>query len=447
MPFIDLASVQFYQPPTKAGRPSGRGPTVLATDVPTVAGEGKSPTSHEATNGRSGRHQAHNYLIEVLDLAAPPPRESFSPFHELVPDLKNKEADTEDILNEACTIYNQDYGGSEETEDLPSLEELLLGAQDMQEWQRAGSSGEHLRRSEAKSDHGVINNCNEVVSPRLRQDEGKEKPAALADDCSEDGGSSSIFTTDGLCSEEQNEELDSSDTQLTSVRSSRDDGFSMLHKNNEYSISNIPPDPNILLMSTLGKQTCESNDRSRKDRKPDPLAGEEKEDQWDDKEAEADDEEEGVEEEEPSGDGDKSDASPLRLTKKRSQPTARGKPLMNRRIKRRCFSSPLSSDEETESEDESDISSYSASRRLTNSRTRPTPSRKAHLHKAEYPIRRIIGRRHTASGKLLYRVVWDDSWVPESGLEHAQEAIKEFELKLKEFELKLKEYNLKGSSH
>ena len=46
----------------------------------------------------------------------------------------------------------------------------------------------------------------------------------LADDCSEDGGSSSIITTDGSCSENQNEELDSSDTQLTSVGSSRDDG-------------------------------------------------------------------------------------------------------------------------------------------------------------------------------------------------------------------------------
>ena len=214
----------------------------------------------------------------------------------------------------------------------------------------------------------------------------------------------------------------------------------MLHKKNEYSISNTPPDPNILLMSTLGKQTCELNDRGRKDSKSDPLAGEEKEDQWDNKEVEADDEEEGVEEEEPSGDGDKSDVSPLRPTKKRSQSTARGKPLLNHRIKRRCFSSPLASDEETGSEDESDISSYSASQRQTKSRTQRTLSRKAHLHEAEYPIRRITGRRHTASGKLLYRIVWDDSWVPESGLEHAQEAIKEFELKLQE-------YNLKGSSH
>ncbi|KAI9696697.1 MAG: hypothetical protein M1836_005059 [Candelina mexicana] len=156
---------------------------------------------------------------------------------------------------------------------------------------------------------------------------------------------------------------------------------------------------------------------------------EEKEDQWDDKKAqvEAHDEEEGVEEDELSG--DKSDASPLRPTKKRSQPTARGKPSSNRRIKRRCFSSPLSSDEETESEDESDISSYSASWRQTKSRTRPIPSRKAHLHEAEYPIRRITGRRHTASGKLLYRIVWDDSWVPNSGLKHAQKAIEESDSK------------------
>ena len=94
MPFIDLDTVQFYQPPTKVGRPGSRGPTALATDVPTVAEEGKSPTSHEATNGRSGRYQAHNCLIEVLDMAAPPPRESFSPFRKLVPDLKTKEADT-----------------------------------------------------------------------------------------------------------------------------------------------------------------------------------------------------------------------------------------------------------------------------------------------------------------------------------------------------------------
>ncbi|KAI9715011.1 MAG: hypothetical protein M1812_006225 [Candelaria pacifica] len=152
MPFIDLDSVHFYQPPTKAGRPGDGGSTVLVTDVPTVAGEGEPPTFHEPSNEPSGRRRDYDHLIEVLDMTAPALRGVLSPFRELVPDLKDTEADTEDTSNEACIVYDHGYG-REETEDLPSLEELLLGAGEMQDWQRAGSSGEHLmRRSDCLTD-------------------------------------------------------------------------------------------------------------------------------------------------------------------------------------------------------------------------------------------------------------------------------------------------------
>ncbi|KAI9781329.1 MAG: hypothetical protein M1835_004328 [Candelina submexicana] len=96
-----------------------------------------------------------------------------------------------------------------------------------------------------------------------------EKPTLLADNCVEDGDAeyvgreagssssrgSSVLTNDGLNSEEQNEEPDSSDTQPTSVGSSGDDGYSTLHEKKEHSILNTsPPDHNILFLSTPDKQ-------------------------------------------------------------------------------------------------------------------------------------------------------------------------------------------------
>ena len=62
-------------------------------------------------------------------------------------------------------------------------------------------------------------------------------------------------------------------------------------------------------------------------------------------------------------------------TNKRSLATAQEKPHWKCRIKCRRFLSPLSSDEETETRDESDISSYAPSKAHNASTRQPTSSR------------------------------------------------------------------------
>jgi len=64
---------------------------------------------------------------------------------------------------------------------------------------------------------------------------------------------------------------------------------------------------------------------------------------------------------EPKDDCDKKKTPLLRSMKKRSLPTAGGKPRA-KRIKCRRFSSPSPSDEKTEMDDESDIGSYTPSK-------------------------------------------------------------------------------------
>ena len=117
---------------------------------------------------------------------------------------------------------------------------------------------------------------------------------------------------------------------------------------NVHSTSNTSPYFKDLLSHTLGKQVCGSHDGDRINTGPDPPAGEDREDQWDPKEAEAGHEEDKKEETEGNGKRADGDTPPLlRSTKKRPLSSAKGKPRVKRRVKRRRFSSPFSSDEDT----------------------------------------------------------------------------------------------------
>jgi len=97
-----------------------------------------------------------------------------------------------------------------------------------------------------------------------------------------------------------------------------------------------------------------------------PAAGKPKGDRCHDKEAETDDDEE-----ESEGFSDENDSHPA---KRRCQSTTGEKSSRKRQTKRRRFSSPLASDEETEIEDESDISSYIPSRPHYSLKSQPTSS-------------------------------------------------------------------------
>ena len=133
---------------------------------------------------------------------------------------------------------------------------------------------------------------------------------------------------------------------------------------NVHSTSNTPlPYFKNLLSSTSGPQVCESHDGDRIDTGPGSSSGEDREDQWEPKEAEAGHEED--KKEETKGNGERDDGDKpllLRSTKKRPLSSTKEKPCVRRRVKRRRFSSPFSSDEDTATGDESDISSYASSR-------------------------------------------------------------------------------------
>ena len=108
-----------------------------------------------------------------------------------------------------------------------------------------------------------------------------------------------------------------------------------------------PPRRNSCLSSTACTQIHESTVEGRHDSGNDHLSGD-KRISWDDKVAEAGDEGE------LQGDDNQKGTS-LPFTKRRR--STAGKKLPSKRVKRRRFSSPLSSSEETEMGAESDISS------------------------------------------------------------------------------------------
>jgi hypothetical protein len=90
MTLVDMDSVHFYRPPTKAGLPGDGQPTATINLVPSVGGDGKPPTtlgpSHELKETLRD-----DDLIEIIDMTAPSPRECLSPFHELVLDFQDIE--------------------------------------------------------------------------------------------------------------------------------------------------------------------------------------------------------------------------------------------------------------------------------------------------------------------------------------------------------------------
>ena len=119
----------------------------------------------------------------------------------------------------------------------------------------------------------------------------------------------------------------------------------------------------------------ESQDEDRIDIGPDPSAGENREDQCDSKKAETGHKKD--QKGEMKGNGERDDGDTpllLRFTKKRPLSSAKKKCRVKRRVKRHRFSSPFSSDEDTATGDESNISSYIFSKPHCLSRPRLTSS-------------------------------------------------------------------------
>lgn len=82
-------------------------------------------------------------------------------------------SDTSNGLNTSRT-----YGrsGVEEDDYLPTVEELLYGARNAQEWQQTGSSDKHVTGgSEGNLEDAVKNDHNSVASPGSSEGENEGK--------------------------------------------------------------------------------------------------------------------------------------------------------------------------------------------------------------------------------------------------------------------------------
>ncbi len=126
-----------------------------------------------------------------------------------------------------------------------------------------------------------------------------------------------------------------------------------LHQEDKFSTPQATtPGCHSCLSSVASPRIHESIDEGRHDIENDPSTSGDERDQWDDKAVEADNEGGG-----PRGVNYEKSAL-LRPTKKRGRSATGTKLPLERRAKRRRLASPLSSDEEAETEPESDTSSY-----------------------------------------------------------------------------------------
>jgi hypothetical protein len=180
MTFVDLNSIHFYASPTQVSQPGDRRPTASNTDISLVGKECETPTALKPNNELSWRLR-DSELIGSMDMISPPPTDSLNPLDSPAPvgaageDVQGKfflsicEMVFNDFTgdpNDSSTILRHDRSSCQ-SEDLPSLEELLRGVWNTQ---RASLNGD---LSHAKND------CNQIPSPRSRRGESKGGSGSL----------------------------------------------------------------------------------------------------------------------------------------------------------------------------------------------------------------------------------------------------------------------------
>lgn len=241
--------------------------------------------------------------------------------------------------------------------DLSLLKKLLFSFEKV--W---GSQWPGLNKSSAK------HKCNGAPFFKSTEDDNKSEDA---------DNSKSIYISNSLTSTEEGRKWDFCNTSSTSVRGLKVEynskspfqwfqycqiywcrSFTSHHTSQTVSFS----EGNTFLSLTHDKSTSQSSDRGVKNIKPDHSAGQNKRVQQDDKGK-------GF-----NKDCDRKNASSINPAKKRCRPVTGKKPSLKRCITHRHFSSPLLSDEETETEDESNISSYASIKSQHLSLSSPTPS-------------------------------------------------------------------------
>lgn len=183
MAFVDMNAIDFYKPPPpRTDLPGDKRPPASNRNVPTIGQQRESRQAFGSSNWPSWSHPDYD-PIEIQDMTTPSPNEPLDSLGKLGPEVQAAEVenggkflhfpirivvdDFADMVNEPCVIRRRDRTGSDASQGLPSVEELLFDAIKMQEPQRAGGSGAHLtRRSDKSLGHAVENNWRESDSPK-----------------------------------------------------------------------------------------------------------------------------------------------------------------------------------------------------------------------------------------------------------------------------------------
>ncbi|MCJ1396754.1 hypothetical protein MMC18_009646 [Xylographa bjoerkii] len=336
-----------------------------------------------------------NYdLIETIDMAGPPPKEPFNPFQGPAPDLDCTKKDAEDISNGLNTRRIYGRSGVKEDDDLPTIEELLFGARNAQEWQQIGSSDrqvtggsegnledaqqegdgsidvqsynkltpdkedkerEAVRPDKSIGTHDHDTHTNGIIALRNKPKSVFRFPPSLEPNDWDDSANSyrkepgspanpivvqdqDIDSSGDGASEEQNGNQGSLSTPSTSVAGS-EAGYSTLDQKNKHDTPNTSPSNGNTISLTPDKRTCGLKGGNREGLTSDPSTDGENKIPWNDQEAEADDKKEDGEE--YTGNGRKETTPLLELTKKRGPSAVEGQFALKRQVKRRRRSSPI----------------------------------------------------------------------------------------------------------
>ena len=179
MTLADLNSIHFYHPPTEASLPQKRVHKAPNASGLKVVGREKSLKAPGPSNGRSALWGDNP--IQFIDMTDSPSREHLSPFREPAPDLKDPKADaggrgfsrsSTNSHERFLETFNESYntGISNDHDDLPILEELLLNAGEMRKFEQMGFSSE--QKGELLG-HAMKEDCGGITSPNSRRGEDK----------------------------------------------------------------------------------------------------------------------------------------------------------------------------------------------------------------------------------------------------------------------------------
>ncbi|MCJ1251374.1 hypothetical protein MMC30_008607 [Trapelia coarctata] len=356
MTLVDMDSVQFWQPPPATCSPSNGRLTASNTSI--IGAESRTSAALRPSYKPSKGSQDDD-PIEIIDITASLPKECSDPSSEPVPDLTDVEANAEDTTQKPWFLRGSSRSVSEKSDDFPTVKELLSCNKATPDSRRKGGRciGVHTR------DRSII--------------KGNRKGQA------------------------------SPDTQPTSVSGLK--ARSTPFRRNLPWIPETPsPCRNGLLSSTPSEETGTSNNESQAESNP-RSAVESSCDRWDEGGPGAEAEEEA----EPYGNRDKHETPLLSLTRKRLLPMAEGEPRVRRYMKRPCFMSPVSPDEEFEIGGESKISDV-ISPKLRRPNRCPA-SQAAVIYEQQKWEGKIIGERDVKQRRgrprKQYLVQWEPFWV------------------------------------